>query len=127
MLHTRRASGLFSMITLADILQDDVEFLVTHLPRPDGLDFTVVIDGNTIPAGKNTIRRDKLLGIEGLHDRYRFSVYVAQQNLLAVPEVDTLIEVDGVDYVILAKESDDIEQLLRLDVGDEFTDIPPIR
>ena len=115
------------MPTLADLLQSDVEFLVSHMPTAEGLPVKVTIDGLEYPAAKNTLRRDSLLEIEGLRDRYRFSIYVAQQNLGTVPKVDDLVTFDGRDYVILGKVSDDIEQLLRLDVGEEFADFPPIR
>ena len=114
------------MPTIADLLQSDVDFLVADLPTFEVLPVVVSIDGIEYPCAKNTLRRDSLQEVEGLRDRYRFSIYVAEQRLGTAPDVDDLVVFDGKNFVILAKTSDDIEQLLRLDVGEEFGDFPPL-
>ena len=110
---------------------DNPAFMVTDLPAADGTILTVSINGgDTIECARTSVDREKLMMPQGTEDFYRFSIYIQASRFIDRPEVDdeaVLSDTPNETFDILAVVVDPANQLLRLDVGQENTMIPPIR
>jgi hypothetical protein len=110
------------MLSAAQLLSD-VNFIISDLPTRDDTTPEAVIGANTYPVARNVLDRDKLMQVEGVDNRYRFSLYANAKSVDDNgdrPEVNELVTYDGIEFTVLATTDDPIEQLLRLDLGEEF-------
>ena len=113
-------------------LNADVDFMVADLPDRDGTQMTVVLvdGGASYPATRTSVRREEMLMTVGMQDRYRFSIYVNGATVDAAgerPEIQEVVTItsEGVEqrYTVLDTVDDNIKQLLRLDLGEEFASV----
>ena len=96
-------------------LDADLAVIVNDLP------ITVTVGTATVTGTKMSLRRDALLIDEGLQQSYRFSLYLRQASLSAVPALRSTVTISGTKYRILNIEIADDNRLIRLDLGEEYS------
>ena len=67
-----------------------------------------------------SVKQARESAAEGYRDNYAFSVYLIVSDLVSVPAVDDLVSVAGVEYLIMGKDTDDVDDILRLDLTEKF-------
>lgn len=82
--------------------------------------FSVTIGGSSYSGTRTVLRREKEYLAEGVRNAYRFSVIFAKADFDTVPEVRSLVTVEGAEYRILNIQEDGSGTSLRLDVGDKY-------
>jgi len=97
------------------ILDADAEFIVKQ-----DLPVTVTVSGSSYTGTRMSVKQMRESASEGLRDRYVFSVYLVLADLASVPDVDDLISIGGTEYLVLAKDTDDAQDILRLDLAEKY-------
>ena len=96
------------------LLDQDVENIIGDLP------VIVTFDGDTATCTRTSLNRDFVMIAEGLRDEYRFSIYAKSGDWDDDPEVDDIVTIASVEYRVLSRQYDNVDQLLRLDLGEKF-------
>jgi hypothetical protein len=96
------------------LLDADVEFIISDLP--ESMTFSSVVYSVT----RTILSRSDLTEREGLREQYRFSVYCQASDFGTLPDVDDIVTVNGTDFLVLDTQLGPAEQVLRLDLGEEY-------
>ena len=104
------------MALSSTILDADAAYIVKQ-----DLPVTVTVGVSTYTGTRMSVRQMRESASEGLRQKYAFSVYLLIADLSAIPDVDSLITISAVDYVIISKDVDDAQDILRLDLAEKFS------
>jgi len=97
------------------ILDADAAFIVKQ-----DLPVTVTVSGTSYTGTRMSVRQARESASEGLRNTYVFSVYLLLSDFSTPPDVDNLITISGTEYLVIGKDTDDAQDILRLDLAEEF-------
>jgi hypothetical protein len=97
------------------VLDSDAAFIV----RED-IPTTITVGSDTVTGTRMSVRQARDSMAEGQRDTYAFSVYVLVSDLSSLPAIDALVTISGTDYLIVGKDTDDVQDILRLDLAEEY-------
>jgi len=97
------------------ILDADAAFIVKQ-----DLPVTVTVGAISYTGTRMSVKQARESAAEGLREKYAFSVYLLLADLASTPAVDDLVSVAGVEYLIMGKDTDDVDDILRLDLTEKF-------
>jgi hypothetical protein len=103
------------MALSSTILESDAAFIVK-----EDIPVTITLSGSSYTGTRMSVRQARDSALEGQRDRYAFSVYLLISDLSALPSVDDLATIASVEYLIMGMDTDDIQQILRLDLAEKF-------
>jgi hypothetical protein len=107
---------LFFMAIDQTIWNADNTFILADVP------VTVTFEGSDYTGTKSTLDRQKQPEPEGESSIYRFSVHLKLDDLATEPQIWDPVTIAAVTYVILEKSIDGVDQVIRLDLGEEYAD-----
>jgi len=97
------------------ILDADAAFIVKQ-----DLPVTVTVGAISYTGTRVSVKQARESAAEGLREKYAFSVYLLLADLASTPAVDDLVSIGGTEYLVLATDLDDPQDIIRLDLGEKF-------
>ena len=77
-----------------------------------------MFSGQSVNGVTTTELRNDLLADEGLREEFRFGLYVRVSDFTTAPDVDDVLSVDGDSFIVIAKGTGGVGQMIRLDMGE---------
>ena len=104
------------MALSSTILDADAAYIVKQ-----DLPVTVTVGVSTYTGTRMSVRQMRESASEGLRQKYAFSIYLLLSDFATVPDVDDLITIAAIEYIVISKDVDDAQDILRLDLSEKFT------
>ena len=101
------------MALSTSVLDADIAALIADMPE------TLTFSGTSYTVTRSRLRRTDVLAMEGLRDRYSCTFWIQASDFDTQPSMGDLVAVGGKNYRVLAKDTDDLDQLVGLHVGEE--------
>jgi hypothetical protein len=98
------------------VLDSDAAFIV----RED-IPTTITVGSDTVTGTRMSVRQARDSVAAGLINSYTFSVYIVISDLSSLPATDSLVTIAGTDYQIVGQDTDDAQDIIRLDLMEDTT------
>jgi hypothetical protein len=104
------------MALSSTILDADAAYIVKQ-----DLPVTVTVGASLYTGTRMSVRQARESAAEGQRNKYAFSVYLLISDFATLPAVDSLVSIGGVEYLITSKDTDDAQDILRIDLAEKFS------